>query len=125
MYSSVRKVQGISAIRPNLRAWLDAYPLPETGTTQCLTLDRFRKNIRAIAHTAGIAWGHDIFRHYRGLVPPPLAPAKPTSPSPPIFNDFLVTHRIINCKIDTASLFIISGSWVRIQPSAPDLSPAS
>lgn len=34
-------------------------------------LDRFRKNIRAIAHTAGIAWGHDIFRHYRGLVPPP------------------------------------------------------
>lgn len=51
------------AIRPNLQAWLVAYPLPETGTTHGLSRDRFMRMVTQAAREADITWAQDILRH--------------------------------------------------------------
>ena len=51
------------AIRTNLRAWLTAYPLPDTGPTHGLSEPRFKRLLAAAAREAGIPWAQDILRH--------------------------------------------------------------
>ena len=50
-------------IRPNLRAWLDAYPLPAEGPTHGLSEGRFKRALSALAHAAGVPWTQDVLRH--------------------------------------------------------------
>lgn len=50
-------------IRPNLRAWLDAYPLPPDGPTHGLSEGRFRRTLTALAKAASIPWAQDVLRH--------------------------------------------------------------
>ncbi len=50
-------------IRPNLRDWLAAHPLPAEGPTHGLSESRFRRTLLAAARAAGVPWGHDILRH--------------------------------------------------------------
>ena len=57
--SSARTV----SIRPNLRAWLSAYPLPDTGPTHGLSEPRFKRLLCAAARVADVPWSQDILRH--------------------------------------------------------------
>ena len=50
-------------IRTNLRAWLAAYPLPETGPTHGLSEHRFKRLLTAASRAAGVPWAQDILRH--------------------------------------------------------------
>ena len=51
------------AIRPNLRAILDAYPVADGGVTAGLSAERFTKRAGAVVKATGIAWTQDVLRH--------------------------------------------------------------
>ena len=51
------------AIRPNLRAILDAYPVGPLGVAGGLTADRFRRLLRSTIEAGGVALPHDVLRH--------------------------------------------------------------
>ena len=50
-------------IRPNLRAWLHAYPLPPEGPAHGLSEGRFKRLLAALAKDAGVPWTQDVLRH--------------------------------------------------------------
>lgn len=47
-------------IQPNVRAWLETYPPPETGRLVMFKTPQF---VRALAKKAKVEWHHDIMRH--------------------------------------------------------------
>lgn len=50
-------------VRPNLRAWLDAYPIPAEGPAHGLSEGRFKRALTALAKAAGVPWPQDVLRH--------------------------------------------------------------
>lgn len=50
-------------ITPNLRAWLNAYPIPAAGIRNGLSISRFARHWYALIAATGIDWTPDVLRH--------------------------------------------------------------
>lgn len=50
-------------ITPNLRAWLNAYPIPAKGIRNGLSISRFARHWYEVIAATGIEWTPDVLRH--------------------------------------------------------------